>query len=328
VADIADTTGATAGFVRHAVPPVVAALAATVLTHVVPLLGPLLVALFLGVVVANTRYANLPLLKDHAVATRGLLRLGVVLIGLRLPFGDIATIGVRGVLVIAVTVLTTHGLTRVIGARTRLDSRFVILIAAGFSICGAAAIAAINDAVSARQRDVALAVALVTLYGSAMIVTLPWLAGWMKLSDEQAALWAGASVHEVAQVVAVASVLGTGAISVALTVKLGRVALLAPVYLLAARDRGPGRGPVPLVPWFLTGFALMVGVRSLGLLPDWLLSAADPVTSVLLAAGMFGLGLGCRGRDLWPVPGQALALATASTVVAAGTSLALITALY
>lgn len=308
--------------------PLVAALAATALSHVVPLLGPLLVALLLGTVVANTRCGDLPALANHADATKGLLRLGVVLIGLRLPLGDIAAIGLRGAVVIAATVLVTHGLTQVIGARTGLDGRFVVLLASGFSICGAAAIAAVNDAVAARQRDVAMAVALVTLYGSAMIVALPPLAGWLGLSDQQAAIWAGASVHEVAQVVAAASVIGTGTIAVALTVKLGRVALLAPVYLLAARGSGPARGNVPLVPWFLAGFALMVGVRSLGLLPEGALGAAEPVTTVLLAAGMFGLGLGIRVRDLWPVPGQALALATAATLVAAGTSLALVGALY
>jgi uncharacterized integral membrane protein (TIGR00698 family) len=325
---VAETPGAAAVAVRHAATPLVAAVAATALSLVVPLLGPLLVTLLLGAVVANTRYADLPVIKDHAVATRGLLRIGIVLIGLRLPLGDIAAIGVRGAVVIAATVLTTLVLTQVIGARTGLDRRFVVLVAAGFSICGAAAIAAVNDAVGARQRDVTLAVALVTLYGSAMIVTLPLLAGWWGLSDRQAAIWAGASVHEVAQVVAAASVLGSGAVTVALTVKLGRVALLAPVYLLARRGSAAAPGQVPLVPWFLTGFALMVCVRSSGLLPEPLLSAADPVITVLLAAGMFGLGLGCRARELWPVPGQALALATASTVVAAGTSLALVAALY
>jgi uncharacterized integral membrane protein (TIGR00698 family) len=327
---MAGRAGATAGFARHAVPPLVAAAAATALSHVVPLLGPLLVTLCLGAAVANTRYAERPLLRDHAVATRGLLRLGVVLVGLRLPLGDIAAIGVRGAVVIAGTVLATHGLTQVLGARTGLDRRFVVLLAAGFAICGAAAIAAVNDAVRARQRDVALAVALVTLYGSAMIVTLPWLAGRIGIPDHEAAIWAGASVHEVAQVIAVASVLGTGAVTVALTVKLGRVALLAPVYLFAARRSGPDqdRNGVPLLPWFLAGFALMVGARSLGLVPGGVLGAADSVTTVLLAAGMFGLGLGLRLRDLWPVPAEALALATASTLVAAGTSLALLTALY
>ncbi|MBR8640522.1 putative sulfate exporter family transporter [Streptomyces tuirus] len=141
------------------------------------------------------------------------------------------------------------------------------LLSAGFSICGAAAVAAVNDAVNARQRDVALAVALVTVYGSGMIVVVPLLADWLGLSDRQAAIWAGASIHEVAQVVAAGSAIGGGAIGVALTVKLGRVALLAPLYTVAARGSRTAGGRVPVVPWFLTGFAIAVTVRSSGLVP-------------------------------------------------------------
>ncbi|MDO3398277.1 putative sulfate exporter family transporter, partial [Nocardioides sp. SOB44] len=65
-------------------------------------------------------------------------------------------------------------------------------------------------------------------------------------------------------------------------------------------------GRVPLLPWFLVGFVLMVALRSSGLRPGQLVDAADDVTTVLLAAGMFGLGLGLRLRELWPVPAGAL----------------------
>ena len=359
-------------------PPLVAAVVATVVSRFVPLLGPLLLALVLGAVVANTAWSRSRLLEGHASVTRLLLRLGVVLVGLRLPIGDIAAIGVRGVAVVAATVCVTFAGTRLVGRRLGLDHGFVTLVAAGFSICGAAAIAAVTDAVRVRQRDVALAVAMVTLFGSGMIIAVPWLARSWGLSPEESAIWAGASIHEVAQVVAAASLVGTGAVAVATTVKLGRVALLAPTYALAARGRrlaGPvdadsrgaegnvaadaGRGgtdggradsvkadsvkadsvkadsgkadsgkAVPIVPWFLVGFLVAVAVRSTGLLPAAALSASDIGTNLLLAAGMFGLGLGFRLADLWPVPRRALALAVASTVIAATASLCLILALY
>ncbi|MFF5979448.1 YeiH family protein [Streptomyces olindensis] len=311
-----------------ALPALTAAVAAVLVSHVMPLLGPLLLALVLGAVLANTRWAQKSVLADHAAATKLLLRIGVVLIGLRLSLGEIASIGVRGVVVIVVTVAATYGLTQYAGRRAGLDHQFVTLLSAGFSICGAAAVAAVNDAVNARQRDVALAVALVTVYGSGMIVAVPLLAGWLGLSGRQAAIWAGASIHEVAQVVAAGSALGGGAIGVALTVKLGRVALLAPLYTVAARESRTAGARVPIVPWFLTGFAVAVAVRSSGIVPGRVLSVLDVVTTVLLAAGMFGLGLGFRVRELWPVPGRALWLATTSTAVAAGSSLLLIVALY
>lgn len=309
-------------------PPLVAAVVATAASRFVPLLGPLLLALVLGAVVANTAWSRSALLDGHASVTRLLLRLGVVMVGLRLPIGDIAAIGVRGIAVVVVTVCVTFFGTRLIGRRLGLDPGFVTVLATGFSICGAAAIAAITDTVRVRQRDVALAVAMVTLFGSGMIVALPWLAHTLGLSSEQSAIWAGASIHEVAQVVAAASLVGTGAVAVATTVKLGRVALLAPTYALAARGTQNAGRSVPLVPWFLAGFVIAVVVRSTGALSPAALGVTDVVTNVLLAAGMFGLGLGFRLRDLWPVPRRALALALSSTVVAAGASLALVVSLY
>ncbi len=308
---------------RAALPPLAAALAALLLSRVAPLLSPLLVAMVIGAVIVNTRLGRIPWLTSDAATTKLLLRLGVVMVGLRLPLDDVLAIGLPGVAVIVCTLTGTYWLTRRIGARMDLDHRFVTLLAAGFSVCGAAAIATVSDAVRARQKDVALAVALVTIYGSAMILALPWVAGLIGLSDHEAGIWAGASVHEVAQVAVTASVVGGGALAVAMTVKLGRVALLAPLYVLIARGN-PDRRNVPILPWFVVGFAIAVAIRSTVPLSDPVLSVADTATTLLLGAGMFGLGIGLRLKDLWPIPPAALALATASTLVAASISLTLI----
>lgn len=312
--------------VSSVLPAAGAASVALLISLVVPLAGPLLVALILGAVVANTRVRDLDVMQGHTTTTTMLsLRLGIVLLGLRLPVGDLIDIGVPGIVIVLATVLITYTSTIFIGDRLGLERGFVTLLAAGFSICGAAAIAAVDNAVRARQKDVALAVALVTLYGSAMILALPWLAGRMGLTTKQSAMWAGASIHEVAQVVAAASIIGSGALAVATTVKLGRVVLLAPMYALASRrceSRGSGRRPA--VPWFVVGFAIAIALRTSGLLGAGQLHAADLATTFLLAAGMFGLGLGIRAREIWPVPVRALILATCSTVVAATVSLCLI----
>lgn len=307
------------------VPVVAAAALATVVNVAFPLASPLLVALVIGVVVTNTRLADLPLMRGQDRVTKLLLRWGVVLLGLKLPLDAVIGIGAGGVAVVVATVLVTYYGTLAVGRRLGLEPRFVTLLAAGFSICGAAAIAAVSDTVRARQRDVGLAVALVTVFGSLMIALIPWAGHVLGLDDAQTAVWAGASIHEVAQVVAAGSVLGGGAVALATTVKLGRVAMLAPMSILVAR-RSETAGPTgtPLLPWFVVGFMIAVVVRSVGVLPDSAVAFSSVVTDLLLAAGMFGLGLGIRGRELWPVPLRALVLAKLSTAIAAGTSLALI----
>lgn len=306
-----------------------AGVAALALSTLVPALGPLLLALVLGGLVAATPWGAGPCLSGHAPVTRMLLRTGIVLLGLRLPLDRVADVGAGGVTVVVVTLATTFTVTTLAGRALGVDRGLTALVATGFSVCGAAAVAAVDDAVRARERDVALAVALVTVHGTALVLLVPWAARAIGLDDHQAAVWAGASIHEVGQVVAAAALLGPGALAVATAVKLGRVLLLAPVYAVVARGTGDrtSRQGTPLVPWFVAGFAGAVVVRSSGLLPSGVLDVADGAATVLLAAAMFGLGLGLRVRDLLPVPGGVLVLSATATATVTGTSLALVLAL-
>ncbi len=304
-------------------------LVAVALARLAPAAGTLLVALALGGIVAATPLGDRRSVRDHAPVTRGLLRAGIVLLGLRLPLDRLVDVGPSGVGVVVLTLATTFAVTTLAGRVLGVERGLTALVATGFSVCGAAAVAAVEDAVRARERDVALAVALVTLHGTALVLLLPWAATTIGLDDRQAAVWAGASIHEVGQVVAAAALLGPGALAVATAVKLVRVLLLAPVYAVVARSAaGSGTGGgTALVPWFVAGFAGAVVVRSTGLLPSPVLDVADGVTTVLLAGAMLGLGLGLRVRDLLPVPGGVLALSGVATATVTGTSLALVLAL-
>lgn len=301
-----------------------AAAAALTIGQLLPLVSPLLIALVLGAVAAN-----LPTLAGHLGDEAGdldklLLRVGVVLLGLQIALSDLATIGVAGLAVVALTVVVTFTATHLLGRALGLSPALTALIAAGFSICGAAAIAAVESSVRAKAKEVALAIAMVTVWGSLMIAALPPLATTIGLSDSQAAVWAGASIHEVAQVVATASLIGGSAVvSLATTVKLARVMLLAPVHAASARIGRTGvESSAPRVPWFVTGFLIAVAVRTTDWLPDQALTVGGWVTQALLAAAMFGLGTGLVLRQLWPIQGRVLLVSAGATIVAAGTGLA------
>ncbi|NKY57332.1 YeiH family protein [Nocardia flavorosea] len=300
----------------------VAAAALAVSTQM-PLPGPLMLSLVAGIVVANTPLSGGETMRAAHAAGRTLLRAGVVVLGLRISGADILAVGAAGIAVVVLTVLCTYTATEWLGRRLGLDRDLVTLVAAGFSICGAAAIAAVNDTVRGRERNVAVAVALVTVFGTVMMVAVPGAASVLGLTTAQTAVWSGASIHEVAQVAAAASLAGGGVLALAMTIKLGRVVLLAPVFLAASRGRGRPSA-ARAVPWFVVGFVLAVALRSTGVLPAAAIGAAEGLTTVLLAAGMFGLGLAIRFKELWPVPPAALGLAAASTAVAAGVPLFLV----
>ncbi len=305
---------------------VVAGSGALALGGAVPLVSPLLIALVLGALVANAVPPAWRALPDPAAATRFCLRLGVVLLGFRLQLDDLGVIGLRGVIVVVAVVAVTYLGTCWLGDRMGLERGLVTMIAAGCAVCGAAAVAAVEGGIRRRDEHVALVVALVTVLGTGAIVVLPLAAELLGLSEQQAGVWIGASVHEVAQVVAASALAGSGAVAIAMTVKLGRVALLAPVYALSRRRdrRGVVAGePGPLVPWFVIGFVAAAAVRSTGVLPPLVLDGVGAVATVLLAAAMFGLGLGLVVRRLLPIPLPAVGLALGATGLAVGSSLVL-----
>jgi uncharacterized integral membrane protein (TIGR00698 family) len=305
--------------------PVLAALVAAAVHALVPLLSALLAAILLGALTSNLagRRDRTQVLQRAEQVAKHLLRLGIVLLGVTMSLTDLALIGWRGIALVLATVAVTFIVTATLGRRLGLDAGLSTLIAAGFSICGAAAIAAISQTLPVKNRDVGLAVTLVTVFGTAMIAVVPWAAALLGLGQQEAAMWAGASIHEVAQVVAAGSLLGGGgALATATTVKLARVVMVAPVTAITKRRHRTGTGAS--VPWFVTGFLAAVVLRTVGVIPEALLDVVTSGATLLLAAGMFGMGLAIRVRDLWPLPIRAFALAAIATVVAAVVPLTLL----
>ncbi len=315
----ADARNATT--LRALIGPALAAVLALLLGAVVPFVSALMWGLAVGVVVANLIPGH-RLLTEWAAPAKLMLKLGIVLLGFQLSLSAVAAIGLPAVVVIGSTVTVTFTATRWLGRRMGLADDLVTLIAAGFSICGAAAIAGVQEAIGATNRHVGTAVALVTLFGTATMIFVPWAGSSLGLNPDQVAVWAGASIHEVAQVVAASSLIGAAAYPIASAVKLGRVALLAPVAaIVTPRTRG---SRVPAVPWFVTGFVVACLIGSTGLVPELAETIASRAANGLLAAGMFGLGLGLSLRELTSISRGALGLASFATGMALSVPLVLI----
>ncbi|NUP74341.1 MAG: putative sulfate exporter family transporter [Sinomonas sp.] len=290
-------------------------------------LSPLLVGIALGLGARTLGLLPEKLTAGFAVAARVPLRLGIVLLGLQLSLRDITTLG-WGIPLIAVSVVVAGILATVwLGRVFKVAPRQSVLIACGFSVCGAAAVAGVESLVDAEEEETVTAVALVVLFGTSMIAILPLAANALGLAPEVAAVWAGASIHEVAQVVAAGGLIGGGALALAVTVKLARVLMLAPVAAVLSWRRqragsvSRGRRPA-IVPLFVCGFLAMVAVRSLVPVPGELVGAASWLQSFLLTTAMLALGAGVRLRALFRRGGRPLALAAASTAIVAVVGLA------
>lgn len=309
-----------------------AAGAAYGVTRLAPAVSPLIVAILSGIVLANL--APLPEVTAAGIdfSAKRFLRAGIVLLGLHLVLSDILDLGVP--MLIVVVVIVVGGLlgTLLLGRLLGIPPPLTLLVACGFSICGAAAVAgaaSVTDPDDDDEETTITAIALVVTFGTLMIPLVPLAANLLGLSDHTAGLWAGGSIHEIAQVVAAGGIIGGSALSVAVVVKLARVLLLAPVIAgLSIRQRrriqASGSGQPnpkvklpPLVPMFIVGFLAMVLLRSFAPLPGDVLSIGKAVQLVLLAAAMFALGLGVRIRELVKVGFKPFALAALSTLLVA-----------
>ncbi len=269
----------------------------------------LTLSIVLGLLVGNTLYPAIARACTPGVglAKGTLLRAGIVLYGLRLTFQDIGQVGLAGVWVDAAMLASTFLLAQWLGTRLGLDRRTSILVGAGSSICGAAAVLATEPVAQGRPSDAAVAVATVVVFGTLGMFLYPalfhWNAahGWLDLDAHQYGRYVGSTLHEVAQVVAAGAAVGPEAASVAVIAKMVRVMMLAPFLLALSAWLGrsvrtqPGeatgrRGRIA-IPWFAVLFIAMAGVHSLGVLPAPVVQAGTHLDNALLAVAMAALGL-------------------------------------
>ena len=286
-----------------------AALLAWGVHALVPAIPLLTAAVALGIIIAQLPFARPALTGTLApglsMAAKRFMRIGIVLLGLKLSLVDLAGLGWVAIATTVAIVLLTFVGTLWLGRWFGLPGHQPLLIATGFSICGASAIGAMSGVVKAKDEETATPIALVTLCGTLAIAVLPALWHPLALTTLQFGHWVGAGVHDVGQVVATAQIAGSAALAVAIVVKLTRVLMLAPIvavasvverrrHTLAEAGAAAQTKRPPVIPLFVAGFIAAVLVRTFIHVPEVVLMGADTVQTAMLAMALFGLGSAVR----------------------------------
>jgi uncharacterized integral membrane protein (TIGR00698 family) len=273
-------------------------------------MSALTVAIVLGIVLGNTLYPKLAAQSGAGVifSKQTLLRAGVILYGLRLTLHDIGQVGIGAVLIDALLLASTFALAAWLGTRFfGLERTTAMLIGAGSAICGAAAVMATEPILRARAEQVTVAISTVVVFGTVAIFVYPALyelnLHWQLVPAGTRAfgVYAGSTIHEVAQVFAAGRSISPETANTAVITKMVRVMMLAPFLIwlsswLARDEKAAGTAEPGVVrkltiPWFAFAFVAVVLFNSLALLPKAVVSSAIDLDTFLLAMAMGALGL-------------------------------------
>ena len=275
-------------------------------------LSPMILAVLIGVVVHNFIGAPAATRQGAEFSLRRLLRISIVLLGLQITARQAADLGPGALAMIAAALVSTLGFTVLMGRALGVSRGLALLIGVGTSICGASAVIAAKAAIRGDDEDAAYAVACVTVFGTLAMFAYPLAQTFIHLTPRAYGLWAGASIHEIAQVVAAAFQDGEAAGQFGTIAKLTRVAMMAPVVIalseITARlgFAGEGERTRPPFPWFLIGFLALSTFNSVVDIPHALAAPIGVVTTFLLSMAMAAMGLHTdlrriRARGLRPL---------------------------
>lgn len=265
---------------------------------------PMLFAVLLGLALGSLRDAP-SLDAGIEFASRGVLRLGVALLGLRITFGDILAMGSQAVILVVVGMVTTIALAIFLSRAMGLGRSFGALTGGSVAVCGVSAAMAISAVLPRTQysaRDMSFAVIGVTTLSTLAMILYPLVVAALSFDDRQAGLFLGATIHDVAQVVGAGYSVSPPAGDAATFTKLLRVALLLPIVVilaatLRAKAEAPARRP-PWLPWFLVVFAILVVVNSLVTLPAAPKAGLQQFAQMCLITAVAALGIRTSLKDL------------------------------
>ncbi|MGN7477270.1 YeiH family protein [Solibacillus silvestris] len=276
------------------------------------IMGQLVIAILLGMIWKATVDVPEPWQTGISFSSKKLLRLGIILLGMRLNLVDIYQAGASVFLIAFINLVfalfVVYGLSKLFHVEKKLG----ILTACGTAICGAAAVVAIAPQIKADEKETAVSVAIVALLGTLFTLGYTLLYKLLGLTPAEYGIFAGGTLHEIAHAIAAAAAGGDEAVDIAIIVKLTRVALLVPVAILIGiwyrrSEKGQEKEAFSLsaIPWFIVGFLVVSAFNSLGIVPQSAAQAIVNIAYILIAMAMAGLGLNVEIKAFKKLGGKA-----------------------
>ncbi|SFT80882.1 YeiH family protein [Pseudomonas marincola] len=253
---------------------------------------------------------------------RTVLRIGVALLGMRITLEQIAALGWKPVALVVTLVVVTILVSVVAAKLMGFQRLFGMLTGGATAICGASAALALAAALPnhpQKERATLFTVIGVSALSTLAMIIYPMIANGLGLSPEQAGVFLGATIHDVAQVVGAGYSMSTETGDTATVVKLMRVAMLLPVIVCAAMiTRMQGADPAgkrpPLLPWFAVGFLILACVNSTGWVAPAIQGFTNDLSRWCLVVAISALGMKTQLKELAAVGLKPILLMVGETV--------------
>lgn len=262
------------------------------------IMGQLVIAILLGMVWSAVFGFPVSLTSGVAFSNKKLLRLGIILLGMRLNLADIYHAGAKVFIIAVINIIFTLIVVYAFSKWFGVEKNLGILTACGTAICGAAAVVAISSQIKANEQDTAIGAATVAVLGTIFTLLYTFLYPILGLTAHGYGVFTGGTLHEIAHVIAAAAPGGADAVDLAVIVKLTRVALLVPVAVILGFAMKKGNGEKGLnslsslpIPWFIFGFLAVSGINTLGIIPSAAAQMIVTIAYLLIGMAMAGLGL-------------------------------------
>jgi len=232
------------------------------------------------------------------IASRTLLRWGIVLVATRITFGQIVQIGPAALLAVVAIVAIT------LSSSVFLARRFGFSGAFGALCCGASAAMAFASLLGERrtpQAQLTLVLVGISAMSTLAMTVYPILAGHLHFSDVQAGFMLGASIHDVAQSLGAGYSFSPAAGENAAIVKLTRMSLLAQAMMVVAvffPEHPEARISTFILPWFVVGFFGLAAINSFGLIPAVVAEGSSKAAAALPACAVTATGIRSNMKSL------------------------------
>jgi len=266
----------------------------------VPMANSIVLALLLGIVITNI--INLPEKLNSGInfSSKNLLETAIIFLGFGISFQDIANLGWNIVGILGITILVvlvaTFYLSKIFTCRASTG----YLVGFGTAICGSSAIAALAPKISDNKNDAGIAIAVVNLLGLVGMVAFPLIFNEDMLFDT-AALLIGGTLHGVSNVAGAGYAMDEVIGDLAITIKLGRVALLAPalVFFNFLINRHASIKENLKLPYYLVGFILATASVTFFNIPPDFINAFRFIGKILLTIAMAAIGMNIHFNHLY-----------------------------